>query len=105
MATSAPARVASYHPASTTQASSRLGHPSCRSAPRIPERAILDYFRTDWLHVPAEWEPAANELLQILHERNWMVCPRGPDHYGFVHRQFMEHLVASALLARRAIQC
>jgi hypothetical protein len=69
------------------------------SAPDL-KSIILDYFRTDWLHVPAEWEPAANELLQILHERNWMVCPRGPDHYGFVHRQFMEHLVASALLAR-----
>ena len=62
------------------------------------EQVLADYFASAWSAEPAEAKTAARELAELLQTRNWMLCPRGPGLFGFVHRTFLEYLVARALL-------
>jgi hypothetical protein len=64
------------------------------------EQVLSDYFATTWIAKPAEARAAARELAELLQTRNWMLCPRGPGLFGFVHRPFLEYLVARGLLDR-----
>ena len=41
-----------------------------------------------------EAEAAAKRMVVGLWERNYLLCPRGPKLYGFLHRTFMEYLTA-----------
>ena len=64
------------------------------------EQVLSDYFASAWSADPAEARNAARELAELLQTRNWMLCPRGPGLFGFVHRTFLEYLVARALLVQ-----
>ena len=43
----------------------------------------------------AEAKQSARGLIRQLHERNYILCLRGPHLYGFVHRTFLEYLTAA----------
>lgn len=51
---------------------------------------------TDCLHSQGFSQPRekANFLIQQLRERNFILCYRGADSYGFVHRTFLEYFCA-----------
>jgi predicted NACHT family NTPase len=42
----------------------------------------------------------ANQLIQQLRERNFILCYRGADTYGFVHRTFLEYFCAVEIVQR-----
>ncbi len=43
----------------------------------------------------AEAKYAARQMIKQLQSRNYILCPRGPGLYGFIHRTFLEYLIAS----------
>ena len=43
---------------------------------------------------------AANRMVRGLWQRNYLLCPRGPNLYGFLHRTFMEFLTAAEYVWR-----
>ena len=45
-------------------------------------------------------ERAAQQMVQGLWQRNYILCPRGPRLYGFLHRTFMEFLTAKEYALR-----
>ena len=45
-------------------------------------------------------EKAAQDMIQGLWHRNYILCPRGPKLYGFLHRTFMEFLTATEYVRR-----
>jgi hypothetical protein len=45
-------------------------------------------------------EQAAQRMVQGLWQRNYVLCPRGPKLYGFLHRTFMEFLTAREYVRR-----
>lgn len=57
---------------------------------------------TDYLHNQGFSEPRekANLLIQQLRERNFILCYRGADAYGFVHRTFLEYFCAVEIKER-----
>lgn len=57
---------------------------------------------TDYLHDQGFSEPRekANLLIQQLRERNFILCYRGGDTYGFVHRTFLEYFCAVEIVHR-----
>ncbi len=45
-------------------------------------------------------ERAAQQMVKGLWQRNYVLCPRGPRLYGFLHRTFMEFLTAKEFVHR-----
>ena len=45
-------------------------------------------------------ERAAQQMIEGLWQRNYVLCPRGPKLYGFLHRTFMEFLTATEYARR-----
>ncbi|MEM8535624.1 MAG: NACHT domain-containing protein [Chloroflexota bacterium] len=57
--------------------------------------------------IDAQWQPnaaearqAARRMIGQLRERNYILCLRGPNLYGFVHRTFLEYLTAGEYVRR-----
>ena len=64
-------------------------------------RQILQrFFADEWQFPPPKASRAARETMQLLEERSWVVTPRGPGLFGFVHRTFLEYLCALELAER-----
>ncbi|NER26475.1 MAG: NACHT domain-containing protein [Symploca sp. SIO1C4] len=66
------------------------------SAERLT-RILTDYLREQGFSEPRE---KANRLIQQLRERNFILCYRGADTYGFVHRTFLEYFCAVEIVNR-----
>ena len=49
----------------------------------------------EWQPNAAEAKKAARRVIHQLRERNYILCLRGPNLYGFVHRTFLEYLTAA----------
>jgi energy-coupling factor transporter ATP-binding protein EcfA2 len=47
-----------------------------------------------------EAKKAARRMINQLHERNYILCLRAPDLFGFVHRTFLEYLMATEYVRR-----
>lgn len=60
-------------------------------------RIVTDYLRDQGFSEPRE---KANQLIQQLRERNFILCYRGADAYGFVHRTFLEYFCAVEIVER-----
>ncbi|MGI0495168.1 HEAT repeat domain-containing protein [Alkalinema pantanalense CENA528] len=60
-------------------------------------RILTDYLREQGFEAPRE---KANELIEQLRHRNWILCDRGADTYGFVHRTFLEYFCAMEIVHR-----
>jgi predicted NACHT family NTPase len=66
------------------------------SADRLT-RILTDYLRDQCFSEPRE---KANGLIEQLRHRNWILCDRGADTYGFVHRTFLEYFCAMEIVHR-----
>jgi len=66
------------------------------SAERLT-RILTDYLRDQGFSEPRE---KANRLIQQLRERNFILCYRGADTYGFMHRTFLEYFCAVEIVHR-----
>jgi GTPase SAR1 family protein len=60
-------------------------------------RILTDYLRDQGFSEPRE---KANLLIQQLRERNFILCYRGADTYGFMHRTFLEYFCAVEIVHR-----
>jgi hypothetical protein len=60
-------------------------------------RIVTDYLRDQGFSEPRE---KANLLIQQLRERNFILCYRGADTYGFMHRTFLEYFCAVEIVNR-----
>jgi predicted NACHT family NTPase len=60
-------------------------------------RILTDYLRGQGFSEPRE---KANLLIQQLRERNFILCYRGADTYGFMHRTFLEYFCAVEIVYR-----
>lgn len=60
-------------------------------------RILTNYLRDQGFSEPRE---KANQLIQQLRERNFILCYRGADTYGFVHRTFLEYFCAVEIVNR-----
>ncbi|MGF1525041.1 MAG: NACHT domain-containing protein [Leptolyngbyaceae cyanobacterium] len=60
-------------------------------------RILTDYLRDQGFSEPRE---KANRLIQQLRERNFILCYRGADTYGFMHRTFLEYFCAVEIVHR-----
>ena len=60
-------------------------------------RVLTDYLRDQGF---SESREKANRLIQQLRERNFILCYRGADTYGFVHRTFLEYFCAVEIVHR-----
>ncbi len=58
---------------------------------------LTDYLREQGFSEPRE---KANGLIDQLRHRNWILCDRGADTYGFVHRTFLEYFCAVEIVHR-----
>ncbi|WP_264324172.1 NACHT domain-containing protein, partial [Romeriopsis navalis] len=58
-------------------------------------RILTDYLREQGFEAPRE---KANGLIDQLRHRNWILCDRGADTYGFVHRTFLEYFCAMEIV-------
>ncbi|WP_293152401.1 MULTISPECIES: NACHT domain-containing NTPase [unclassified Microcoleus] len=58
---------------------------------------VTNYLREQGFSEPRE---KANRLTQQLRERNFILCYRGADTYGFVHRTFLEYFCAIEIVNR-----
>lgn len=58
---------------------------------------VTDYLRDQGFSEPRE---KSNRLIQQLRERNFILCYRGADTYGFVHRTFLEYFCALEIVNR-----
>jgi predicted NACHT family NTPase len=66
------------------------------SAERLT-RVLTDYLRDQGFSEPRE---KASQLIDQLRYRNWLLCNRGADTYGFVHRTFLEYFCAVEIVYR-----
>lgn len=66
------------------------------SADRL-SRILTDYLRDQGFREAPE---KANLLIQQLRERNFILCYRGADTYGFVHRTFLNYFCATEIVHR-----
>jgi GTPase SAR1 family protein len=66
------------------------------SADRLT-RILTDYLREQGFGEPRE---KANGLIEQLRHRNWILCDRGANTYGFVHRTFLEYFCAMEIVHR-----
>ncbi len=60
-------------------------------------RILTDYLREQGFSEPRE---KATRLIDQLRHRNWILCDRGADTYGFVHRTFLEYFCAVEIVNR-----
>lgn len=60
-------------------------------------RILTEYLRDQGFSEPRE---KANRLIQQLRERNFILCYRGADTYGFMHRTFLEYFCAVEIVYR-----
>jgi len=60
-------------------------------------RILTDYLRDQGFNEPRE---KASFLIQQLRERNFILCYRGADTYGFMHRTFLEYFCAIEIVHR-----
>ncbi|HEY9631564.1 MAG TPA: HEAT repeat domain-containing protein [Coleofasciculaceae cyanobacterium] len=60
-------------------------------------RVLAHYLRDQGFSEPRE---KANALIQQLRERNFILCYRGADAFGFVHRTFLEYFCAVEIASR-----
>jgi hypothetical protein len=60
-------------------------------------RIVTDYLRDQGFSEPRE---KANLLIQQLRDRNFILCYRGADTYGFMHRTFLEYFCAMEIVHR-----
>ncbi|NJN03868.1 MAG: NACHT domain-containing protein [Leptolyngbyaceae cyanobacterium SL_1_1] len=60
-------------------------------------RILTDYLRDQGF---SESREKANRLIQQLRERNFILCYRGADTYGFMHRTFLEYFCAVEVVHR-----
>jgi hypothetical protein len=60
-------------------------------------RILTDYLREQGFSEPRE---KANRLIQQLRDRNFILCYRGADTYGFMHRTFLEYFCAVEIVHR-----
>lgn len=60
-------------------------------------KILTDYLREQGFEAPRE---KANGLIEQLRHRNWILCDRGADTYGFVHRTFLEYFCAMEIVHR-----
>jgi hypothetical protein len=60
-------------------------------------RILTDYLKDQGFEAPRE---KANGLIDQLRHRNWILCDRGADTYGFVHRTFLEYFCAMEIVHR-----
>jgi len=58
---------------------------------------LTDYLREQGFSEPRE---KANRLIQQLRDRNFILCYRGADTYGFMHRTFLEYFCAVEIVDR-----
>lgn len=58
---------------------------------------VTNYLREQGFSEPRE---KASRLIQQLRERNFILCYRGADTYGFVHRTFLEYFCAVEIVNR-----
>ena len=59
------------------------------------EETIREYLESEsWQLPPKESRPVASAILKQLHERNFVLCLQGANLYGFVHRTFLEYMIA-----------
>ncbi|MEG4231862.1 hypothetical protein QUA40_07080 [Microcoleus sp. Pol11C3] len=58
---------------------------------------VTNYLREQGFSEPRE---KASHLIQQLRERNFILCYRGADTYGFVHRTFLEYFCAVEIVNR-----
>jgi len=66
------------------------------SAERLTQ-ILTNYLRDQGFGEPRE---KANGLIDQLRHRNWILCDRGADTYGFVHRTFLEYFCAMEIVHR-----
>lgn len=66
------------------------------SAERLTQ--VLTYYLRDQSF--SEPREKANRLIQQLRERNFILCYRGTDTYGFIHRTFLEYFCATEIVHR-----
>jgi len=66
------------------------------SAERLT-RILTDYLRDQGFSEPRE---KAHRLIQQLRDRNFILCYRGADTYGFMHRTFLEYFCAVEIVHR-----
>lgn len=69
---------------------------------RLQEVACA-YFKDEcwWPSEPARCKTASRQMIEMLETRNYVLCQQGAGKlYGFVHRTFLEYLVAAQLLHR-----
>jgi hypothetical protein len=66
------------------------------SADRLTQ-ILTNYLRDQGFSEPRE---KANRLIQQLRERNFILCYRGADTYGFMHRTFLEYFCAVEIVHR-----
>ncbi|WP_346292475.1 NACHT domain-containing protein [Sphaerothrix gracilis] len=66
------------------------------SADRLTQ-ILTTYLREQGFDAPRE---KANRLIQQLRERNFILCYRGADTYGFMHRTFLEYFCAVEIVNR-----
>lgn len=60
-------------------------------------RVLVNYLREQGF---TESREKANLLIQQLRERNFILCYRGADTYGFMHRTFLEYFCALEIVYR-----
>jgi hypothetical protein len=62
----------------------------------------LEDILTNYLHEKNFSEPRekANEMIKQLRSRNWILCDRGANIYGFLHRTFLEYFCAMEIVRR-----
>ena len=60
-------------------------------------RILTNYLQDQGFSEPRE---KANRLIQQLRERNFILCYRGADTYGFMHRTFLEYFCAVEIVHR-----
>jgi len=60
-------------------------------------RILTNYLRDQGFREPRE---KADRLIQQLRERNFILCYRGADTYGFMHRTFLEYFCAVEIVHR-----
>ncbi len=66
------------------------------SAKRLTQ-VVTGYLQDERYSEPRE---KASQLIEQLRERNFILCYRGADTYGFVHRTFLEYFCAVEIVQR-----
>lgn len=65
---------------------------------------ITSYLERRYQKAPDEAKVASKALIAQLRERNYVLCLRGPNLYGFVHRTFLEYFCAAEIVEQLQVQ-